>query len=163
MKLTWTFRWWLLRALYKILEFHCQNYVRWPSVWAPNINFYFWSSKFSFLPVVPISVRTTDKKFWRIFEAMYRIYVLIYNLPYLKKFKIWPIYGFLTSGDLLWPRDAFFDDLTSRESFWYTIYPLSMKFEIWPWMTPNLKFYPKRIFLNQKNSGVLLIILTYSF
>ena len=45
----------------------------------------------------------------------------------------------------LWPRVTFYDlktpfisNLTSRASFWYTIYPLLMKFEFWPEMTPNL-------------------------
>ena len=48
---------------------------------------------------------------------------------------------FLTSGDLCWPCGPFFGKLTSRASFWYTIYPLSMvlKFDLfskfWPWVT----------------------------
>ena len=59
--------------------------------------------------------------------------ILIYNLPYFMKVKnltyfsdFWPR---VTSSDL---AKSFFEILTSRASFWYTIYPLSTYFEIWP-------------------------------
>ena len=45
----------------------------------------------------------------------------------------------------LWPQVTFHDletpfisNLTSRASFWYTIYPLLIRFEFWPEMTSNL-------------------------
>ena len=41
----------------------------------------------------------------------------------------WNFWARMTSGDLATP---FFEKLKSRASFWYTLYPLSMTFEIWP-------------------------------
>ena len=69
----------------------------------------------------------------------------------------------------LWPQVTFYDletpfisNLTSRASFWYTIYPLLMRFEFWPEMTPKFLIWPQtRIFLSWNNFEILLIILSY--
>ena len=51
-------------------------------------------------------------------------YNKFWNLTYFRNF--WPGVTFV---DLV---TLFFEKLTSRASFWYTIYPLAMTFEIWP-------------------------------
>ena len=79
--------------------------------------------------------------FWK---AEVKSVILIYNLPIFNDF--WNLTYFrnfsprVTFVDLVTP---FFEKLRSRASFWYMIYPLLMTFEIWPKMTPNLKFDPK--------------------
>ena len=73
---------------------------------------------------------TSRPLFWK---ADVKSVILIYNLSILKE--VWNLTYFRN----FWPPltfvhlvTRFFEKLTSRASFWYTIYPLLMKFEIWP-------------------------------
>ena len=83
---------------------------------------------------------------------------LIYLIS--KKFKIWPILGFLTTGDLWWPRNPFFDKLTSRASFKYTIYPLSINLKIWPIFGVSDLGWPRDPFV--RKADVKSVILIYN-
>ena len=71
-----------------------------------------------------------DPFFWKAdVKSVILIYHLLtfnefWNLTYFRNF--WPRMTFV---DLVTP---FFEKLTSRASFWYIIYSLSMTFEIWP-------------------------------
>ena len=75
-------------------------------------------------------------------QGTFRIHLTL-NLTWWKNSRIkilkfdWP------PDDLWWPWHYFFGTLTLKAWFCYTIYQISMKFEIWPQMTPNFKFDPK--------------------
>ena len=83
---------------------------------------------------------TTGDLCWPLFwKAGAKSVILVFNLPSINDF--WNLTFFrnfwlrVSFVDLLTP---FFEKLTSGGSLWYTIYSLSMTFEILPYMTPNL-------------------------
>ena len=71
-----------------------------------------------------------DPFFWK---AYVKSVILIYHLLTFNDFwnltYFWNFWPRVTFVDLVTP---FFEKLMSRASFWYTIYQLSMNFEIWP-------------------------------
>ena len=103
-----------------------------------------------------------DPFFWK---ADVKNVILIYILPTLNEVwnltffrNLWPLMTFV---DLVTP---FFEKLTSRASFWYTFYPLLMKFEFDPKfseicnLTPNPNFFYWKLFWDSTDHFELLFV-----